>query len=112
MYLRLERLRRDDDKLVAVPHLVNMDWAADIEVERITSKADDPLYLSIQFAPAGASVSYYFGPADMTDEEQEERREAIRRRLNGAATATWWSKDTDDAARAEGRPLTTTPARD
>jgi hypothetical protein len=113
MYLHLELFRRNfntSDSTVdyeITPQLVNMDWATVIEVERDRTDTAGPLFLSIQFAPAGASVStYYFGPSDMTEAEQTARRDALYRRLAGGAMPVRWSKEADDAARAEERPLT------
>ncbi|MFB9665733.1 hypothetical protein HP467_01875 [Curtobacterium albidum] len=107
MYLYVEKLHRDhdDDSWFTEPRLVNLDHAGVLSITRAgTGQNNEPLTIEVTFATAKASDDYYFGPADMTEDEQGARLAALYDALRGSG-AVGWSMARDLRSRDKGHGL-------
>lgn len=91
MYLRVEKLwRNKDDSWRTEPRLVNLDHAGVLSLARAgTGGTHEPVTIEVTFATTKASEDYYFGPADMTEDEQGARLMALYDALRGSGSVAW-----------------------
>lgn len=105
MYLRVEKLWRGrDDKWFTAPELINLSQVTRLWVTKDPTVTDALFELNVAVAGGVGTLTYYFGPGDMTEDEQGARFE----RLHNAprvATPVSWTKAQDDKARESDRAL-------
>ncbi|MBF4629571.1 hypothetical protein [Curtobacterium flaccumfaciens] len=105
MYLRLEKLwRGQNDEWITAPELINLDQVTRLWVTKDQANTSALFELNVTLTGGVGTLTYYFGPGDMTAVEQGKRFERLYAGIERGYSSSW-TKVQDDVTRAADEHL-------